>query len=96
MGLCLASQKLPNVIIFIFIQFIFQFPFDILTLFKVFLHYVYECSAYLYVYRAPLKVRRGHWIPGTGVTDDCEPPYGCWEWNLGPLQEQPVLLTAEH
>jgi hypothetical protein len=27
-----------------------------------------------------------------GVTDDCEPPCGCWESNL---QEQPVLLTAE-
>jgi hypothetical protein len=20
---------------------------------------------------------------------------GCWEWNLGPLEEQPVLFTAE-
>lgn len=20
---------------------------------------------------------------------------GCWEWNLGPLQEQQVLLTTE-
>jgi hypothetical protein len=25
----------------------------------------------------------------------CELPYGCWELNLGPLEEQPVLLTAE-
>uniref|UniRef100_A0A8C6RLL5 Protocadherin alpha 12 n=1 Tax=Nannospalax galili TaxID=1026970 RepID=A0A8C6RLL5_NANGA len=23
------------------------------------------------------------------------PPCGCWEWNVGPLQEQSVLLTAE-
>jgi hypothetical protein len=21
--------------------------------------------------------------PGTGVTDGCEPPCGCWESNLG-------------
>ena len=25
----------------------------------------------------------------------CEPPCGCWELNLGPLEEQSVLLTAE-
>jgi hypothetical protein len=24
----------------------------------------------------------------------CKPPFGCWQLNLGPLQEQ-VLLTAE-
>jgi hypothetical protein len=23
------------------------------------------------------------------------PPCGCWELNLGPLEEQPVLLTDE-
>jgi hypothetical protein len=28
-------------------------------------------------------------------TDDCEPPHGCWQPNLGPLQQQPVLFTAE-
>jgi hypothetical protein len=25
----------------------------------------------------------------------CEPPCGCWELNLGSLEEQSVLLTAE-
>ena len=25
----------------------------------------------------------------------CEPPLCCWVMNLGPLAEQPVLLTAE-
>jgi hypothetical protein len=29
------------------------------------------------------------------VTESCELPYGCRELNLGPLKEQPVLLTAE-
>ena len=29
------------------------------------------------------------------ITDDCEPPCGCWELNSGPLEEQPVPLTAE-
>jgi len=32
---------------------------------------------------------------GTGVTDDCELSCGCWELNLRPLVEQPMLLTAE-
>lgn len=31
---------------------------------------------------------------GTGVTDGCELPCGCWESNPGPLEKQPVLLTA--
>jgi hypothetical protein len=29
------------------------------------------------------------------ITDGCEPPYGCWELNSRPLEEQSVLLTAE-
>jgi hypothetical protein len=27
--------------------------------------------------------------------DGCAPQCGCWELNSGPLEEQPVLLTAE-
>ena len=33
--------------------------------------------------------------PGTGVIDNCKLPCGYWELNLGPLEEQPVLLTVE-
>lgn len=33
--------------------------------------------------------------PGTGVTDGWELPCGCWDMNPDPLQEQPVLVTAE-
>jgi hypothetical protein len=29
------------------------------------------------------------------ITDGCEPPCGCWYLNSWPLEEQPVLLTAE-
>jgi hypothetical protein len=32
---------------------------------------------------------------GTGITDSCDLLCGCWELNPGPLEEQPVLLTAE-
>ena len=28
-------------------------------------------------------------------TGDCELPYGCWELNLGPLEEHPVQLSTE-
>jgi hypothetical protein len=29
------------------------------------------------------------------ITEGCEPPWGCWELNSGPVEEQSVLLTAE-
>jgi hypothetical protein len=29
------------------------------------------------------------------ITGGCEPPCGCWDLNLGPLEEQSVLLPAE-
>ena len=29
------------------------------------------------------------------IIDGYKPPCGYWELNLGPLEEQPVLLTAE-
>lgn len=29
--------------------------------------------------------------PETGVTGGCEPPSGCWESNLGSLEEHPSL-----
>jgi hypothetical protein len=28
--------------------------------------------------------------PGTGITDSCDLPYGCWQLNLGPLGKQLV------
>jgi hypothetical protein len=33
--------------------------------------------------------------PGTGVRNNCELSCGCWELYPGPLEEQPVFLTAE-
>jgi len=35
-------------------------------------------------------------FPKTGVKDSClEPPYRSWEWNQGPLEEQPLLSTTK-
>jgi hypothetical protein len=42
----------------------------------------------------PRRPEEGVRSPGTG--DSCGPPCGCWGRNLGPLEEQPVLLTSSH
>lgn len=41
----------------------------------------------------PVDVRREHWI----LRKWCYRPllYRCWELNMGSLEEQKVLLTAE-
>lgn len=38
---------------------------------------------------------KGTRCPGAGVTSSCEPPDTCCEANLGPVQEQRVLLTLQ-
>jgi hypothetical protein len=43
----------------------------------------------------PEGIRKVIMSLGTGVTNDCELPCGCWEATLGSLSQQPVLLTAE-
>ena len=43
---------------------------------------------FLHVCVQHIYAGRGHWIPGAGVTDGCEPLYGSWKLNLGPLEEQ--------
>ena len=53
---------------------------------------MYVCLMHAWCLRKPEK---GIGFPGTGVTDGREPPCGCWGLNLGPLEEQPVLLIAE-
>lgn len=32
---------------------------------------------------------------GTGTMDSCEPPYGCWNLNSGPLQKHQVFSMIE-
>ena len=48
-----------------------------------------------HVFAAPTEARRGHQILWSGIMDGCELLYGCWELNLGFLEEQPVLLISE-
>ena len=54
-------------------------------------------KTYLFIickYTVPIfrHLRRGHQI---SLWNCCEPPWGCWDLNAGPLEEQLVLLTAE-
>ena len=41
------------------------------------------------------RLESGVGSPDIEVTDGCEPLCVSWDSNLGPLQEQPVLLIAE-
>lgn len=43
----------------------------------------------------PSQDRKGIRFIRTGIRERCESPGGCWELNLGPLEELPVLLTVE-
>jgi hypothetical protein len=64
------------------------FLFLLLTIYFI-LIYIW-CSARLYMCAC-----EGVRCPGTNTTDDCELLCGCWELDLGPLQDQPELLTTE-
>ena len=48
--------------------------------------YSYVCAPWAYSVLGGQKIRS----LGTGITNGCEPPDGCWELNPGPLQEQEV------
>jgi hypothetical protein len=61
----------------------------------IFMSVLPECMFVHYVYALLEEARKGHWIPGTEVTDGCRKPCGGWELNHSPLEEHPVLLTAE-
>lgn len=39
--------------------------------------------------------KEGDRLPETGITEGWESSCGCWRLNQGPLEEQPVLFTAE-
>lgn len=57
----------------------------------VLIFYVWSCFAC--VYALPTKAKSELWV--SGATGICELPCWCSESNPGPLEEEPVLLTAE-
>lgn len=76
------SMRSP-LIFFLFISFYFMYE-GVLSVGTFVYH---EHSWYLG------RSEEGIVSPETGVTDCCVLPCGCWEW--GPLQDQPLLITAE-
>jgi hypothetical protein len=45
-------------------------------------------------YFVTTEIRSGVGSLGTEIKVGCVLSHGCWELNLGPLEEQPVLLTV--
>lgn len=43
----------------------------------------------------PRRPKEGLRTHGPGVTDSYDLSCGCWKSNPGPVDEEPVLLTAE-
>lgn len=57
--------------------------------------YCLHTSKYACVIQRPKLSEKEVESPETGVTDGCKLSCSCWEWSLGPLKAQPVLLSAE-
>jgi len=49
----------------------------------------------MFIDALPVCVCEGIGSHGPEITDGYELPCGFWEMNLGPSEEQPVLLTVE-
>lgn len=62
----------------------------------MFLFYVYVQGPACVYCLVPAEARRRHSIPWTEITGGCGPPCQFGEPNLGLLQEQEVLLSAEY
>lgn len=57
--------------------------------------HAYLCACHVCAYCLQRSYPLGLELHTDGVTDGCEMPKGCWELDPGPLEEHPVLLTAE-
>lgn len=82
-------------------SFYYCFRFFKRTIYFKILFCLYGCFACMYfcilycVYGVGGGGQKNIRYPGTGVTDGFKLPCEYWELNLGPLKEQPVLLTIE-
>lgn len=54
--------------------------------------YLYVCAIHVWLVHAEAG-KEGVRSLGTEITGSCELLCGCWKLNLGPLEEQPVILT---
>lgn len=53
-----------------------------------------ECIIFISYHVVPARSGDSAAAPGSGVTNSCKSPCGCYEPKLGPLQEQQGLSTA--
>ena len=58
-----------------------------------FKHFFLKIYLFIWVHCSCLQMHQKR--ASDPITNGYEPPCGCWELNLGPLEEQPVLLTLE-
>jgi hypothetical protein len=61
------------------------------SFFKELLIYWFILCAYVYYSCLQAHQKR----TSVQIIDGCKPPYGCWELNSGPLEDQPVLLATD-
>lgn len=69
-------------------------------IFYYFIFYYVWCFACIHACEAcdcmvPVEAKRGHWILWNWSYYSCEPRCGCLLLNLGLLEDEQVLLTAE-
>ena len=57
------------------------------------LQHLSVCRAHAWCLQRPEECVTAH--PGTRVTDGYESPGGWWGLNLGPLEQQPLILATE-
>lgn len=65
------------------------------TVFITFSFYLTCKEYFVRTYDCASEARVGQRFRWGEVADACKQPHGCWELNLGSLEEQPVLLTTE-
>jgi predicted membrane protein len=69
--------------------FFFFFFFKVTLVFFFFLRFIYLFIIYVHCSCLQTLQKRASDL----VTDDCEPPCGCWDLNSEPLEEQSGALT---
>lgn len=83
------SKKLPGVILFSALQ---EKVYLVILMCRCVKLHEFMCTVCVQESR---EARRGYWIHGTGIIDNCKLPCICWELNLDCLQEQVVTLIAQ-
>ena len=68
---------------------------DMIIFYFMSMHVSFERVSVYLISAVTVEVRSWHWIHGSGVIEGYELLCQCWEVILGPLEEQPVLLTTE-